>query len=43
VTALTLPLLREAGKAVDETLLATKLYDDGRRISGTIGAEVKTS
>jgi DNA-binding IclR family transcriptional regulator len=39
VAALTLPLLREVGKTVNETLLATKLRDAARSISSAIGAE----
>jgi DNA-binding IclR family transcriptional regulator len=42
VAALTLPLLREAGKTVNKTLLATHLRDAARSVSGMIGAEVST-
>ena len=39
MAALTLPLLREVGKTVDEALLATKLRDAARRISSMIGGK----
>ncbi|MEJ1975045.1 MAG: IclR family transcriptional regulator [Acetobacteraceae bacterium] len=38
VAALTVPLLREVGKAVDETAIAARLREAARRISATIGA-----
>ena len=38
VAALTVPLLREVGKRVDEAAIATRLRDAAKQISGAIGA-----
>jgi DNA-binding IclR family transcriptional regulator len=40
--ALTVPLLREVGKRVDEATIAARLRDAARQISGAIGAPTET-